>query len=140
MPTTHDTAEANKSITYGMLPSLDSCSKLKQVSFRTAKKNLDVFRFCEAIKPMQLFIESERIKLVKKYGVENTENNGSLIVPKRNFPKFIDELDAVRNMEIKEDIPDLGLTEDDFLEENCEYPKEKHLWLCASDIAAFLKF
>lgn len=135
-----DEPEVTKRITYGDLPSIESCAKLKQISFRTAQKNLSVFRFCEAIKAMQIFVESERIKLVKKYGVESEEDGSTLVVPKRAMYKFFDEFDAVRNMEVKEDIPILGLTEDDFIEENCVYPKDSRNWLCASEIEMFLKF
>ncbi len=119
------------SITYGDLPNRELLTKLSMVSFSTPKKNLDVYRFCNAVNPHLDFILNERQKLLEKYGEK--EQGGTYKV---EVKPFNEAMRGIGVLEVPDDIPDHGLTEEDF--ENCEYPKAKELWLNANDIMFLL--
>lgn len=122
-------------ITYGDIPSADSCRKLSMVSFGSPSKNLRVYKFCEALQHCQDFLENERRKLLNKYGIEESPGHYKVeVIPYNEAMKELSEL------EIEEYIPDHGLTENDFCDEKCEYPRDKSLWMNAADINAILSF
>lgn len=121
---------------YGELPNALTCHKLLNVSFSTAKKNLAVFRFTRAIRGHLEYIDNEKDKLIKQCCHEVPGKPGTF----QTTDIFHEKFGEVLKMEIEEEIPKLPLTEEDFEEDNCQYPAEKSLWLSASDIDFLLKF
>ncbi len=124
--------------TFGDLPQRDACIKLMQVSFSTPQKNLAVYKFCQKVFELRSFYEAERTKLLKKYG-DPTENEGEFLIPKCNVDSYNRELRKLLETEVEEELV-LGLTEDDFSDDNCHYPADKNLWLNAGEIMTFLRF
>lgn len=122
-------------ITYGDIPSRDTCFKLSMVSFDSPSKNLRVYKFCEALRVCQNFFENERHKLMEKYGTE--ESPGKYKVETVPYNTGIKNLIA---LEIDDEIPDHGLTENDFSDDMCQYPTDKNLWLNAAEIRTILAF
>lgn len=119
---------------YGEIPSPLLCHKLVNVSFDTAKKNLAVFRFTSALRGYQEYVENERRKLLEKC-CNPVEGKPGFF---QTTDIFNEKFGEVLNMEIREEIPPLELTEEDF--ENCQYPNEKSLWMNAAEIDGILKF
>lgn len=121
---------------YGDLPKLRVCDKLVNISFNTPQKNLNVFRFYNAVLPMLQFLEAERDKIIMKYGVCDSRNLYTI----KNMVAYKDELTALMEMEIKDNIPILSLTEEDFDDQNCCYPSNKSMWMNGAEISAIIKF
>lgn len=122
-------------ITYGDIPSRDTCFKLSMVSFDSPSKNLRVYKFCEALKLCQNFFENERKKLLEKYGKEES--------PGKYKVETVPYNEGIRNLmglEIEDKIPPHCLTEDDFSDDRCQYPTDKNLWINASEIRTILGF
>lgn len=119
---------------YEDLPSISLCKKLLNVSFKTPQKNLAVYKYVQSIKPMQEFLENERQKLVFKYCIP-TENPSCFDTTDEFFKKF----EEVLKTDIESEVEKLGLSETDFLEEECCYPINKDLWLNANDIERVLR-
>lgn len=128
--------EKENNITFGKLPTRDACYKLLQVSFSTPQKNLSVYRFYKKIFELLDFIDKEWRKIVQKYG-DPTGNDSEHMIPKCRQEEFEEEMKSLFATSV-DDIPSLGLTEDDF--ENCKYPNDEKLWLNAGEIMTFLKF
>lgn len=131
--------EANNSLTFGDLPTRDTCIKLMKVSFASPQKNLAVYKFCTKVFELEAFIESERAKLIEKFG-DPTEKPGEFFIPKHAVGDYHQAITELFKMPIGEDVPQLGLTEDDFADERCKYSDDKAYWLNAGEISALLKF
>lgn len=121
---------------YGELPSAIVCFKLSKISFNTAKKNLCVFRFVSAVRQQQEYVNNEREKLIKQCckaipGKPGTYETNDI---------FNEKFSEVLNVEIEEPLPVLGLSEEDFDDENCCYPDEKLWWMNGSEIETVLSF
>lgn len=125
-------------MTYRDLIIPDICAKLSVVSFSTPKKNLDVFRFISSLRPLQEFFESERNKILSKYGTN--EDGKYTIQGHESVTACQKELDDLADLEITDTIycPDLSF--DDFLDDLCEYPKNKQFWMNANEINALFNF
>lgn len=82
------------------------------------------------------FLENEEKKIANKYG--NRTDAGDLIVPKANLAEYNADLRELLDTEIDGGMPTLGLTEEDFEDCNCVYPKDKELWLNPGEIATIL--
>ena len=123
-------------LTFGMLPQREAFYKLMQASFSTPQKNLAVYRFCQKAYGLLDFLETERSKLVKKYG-DPTGNGSEYMIPTPRLQEYRDALKTLFDTEIEEEMV-LGMTEEDF--ENCQYPADKTLWLNAGEISFFLRF
>lgn len=131
--------ETNNSLTFGDLPTRDTCIKLMKVSFASPQKNLAVYKFCTKVFELEAFIESERAKLIEKFG-DPTENPGEFFIPKHAVGDYQQALTELFKMPIGEDVPQLGLTDDDFADERCKYSDDKTYWLNAGEILTLLKF
>lgn len=82
---------------------------------------------------------NEQNKLLEKYGDE--VEPGKFNLTKENDKKRKKDLNDLLAMEIEpKEIPVLGLNENDFMDENCQYPRDKILWLNASEISTILAF
>lgn len=124
-------------MTYGDLTSREICIKLSMVSFSSPQKNLEVYKFVYALRPLQEFFEVERSKLLQKYGTD--DGNGLFTIYGEAINDFQKDFKAICDIEIQDTIPPLNLTEEDFSEKNCTYPPDKNLWMNANDIDAVLK-
>ncbi len=124
---------------FGDLPNSNTCVKLSMVSFESPQKNLDVYRFISSLKPLQEFFNSERKKLLVKYG--KTDDKGVCsILGEDNVKGYKEGLEAILRLEIKDHIPNPLLEEKDFSEDFCRYPDDKNLWMNAADIDSILTF
>lgn len=126
-------------ITFGMLPCKKSCAKLMQISFSTPQKNLSVYKFCDKVTKFLDFFELERLKLIKQYG-DPTEKEEEFVIPKSRIDEYMSKLDELFNASIGDEELILGLVEDDFSDEKCQYPEDKTSWLTPGEIQLFLRF
>lgn len=131
--------EANNALTLGNLPTRNTCIKLAKISFASPSKNFAVYKFCNKVIEMLDYIEFERTKLVKKYG-DPTEEDGEFIIPKNMVELFQEEFSKMLLLSIDSDFPKLGLTEEDFADDQCAYPDDKTYWLNAGEISTLLRF
>ena len=118
---------------YQDLPSEEIIVKLISTSFENPMLNYQIYKWGNAILPLIKFRESERVKLIKKYGSETEQG---IRVLTENIDKFREEYIKVLEMDITEELPKLNLNESDF--ESCCYPKEKSMWLNAKEIATII--
>lgn len=88
--------------------------------------------------PLFDFIESERIKLIESYEIENEDGTAS--VPDELIRMVLDEFQKILDLEVEVDIPELSVSEEDFENDNISYPKEKELWISGEEIGRILKF
>ena len=128
--------EAKCNPTFGMLPTRESCIKLMAISFSSPQKNLTVYRFCNKVVGFLEFVETERSKIVKKYG-DPTEKEGEYFIPKPRQEEYNREIKELYGTRTDEPL-ELGLTEEDF--EMCHYPNDERMWLSAGEIMIFLGF
>lgn len=124
-------------LTYSDLTSRDNCVKLSMVSFSTPQKNLEVYKFVCALRPLQEFFEIERSKILQKYGTDNGTGLYT-ITGTEKVKAYQDDLQKLLDIEIEENIPCPNLTENDFFSDNCSYPQDKNLWMNAHDIESVL--
>lgn len=114
--------------------------KLSTVSFSSPKKNLEVFKFIQSIRPHQEFYDIELGKMLQKYGEPVPDNPGRFaICGKENVDGYNNALNELLDIDIDNIYP-LNLTIDDFDDNVCTYPDDKSFWLSANDIDAILKF
>lgn len=123
-------------MTYGDLIPYNVAMKLNMVSFRTPQKNLAVYRFVNAMKEAQKFVDIERSKLFEKYGEK--EDDSTTVIKPENIEIFKKELYDILDMEIEETIPSPKLKESDFEDSNCSYPEDKSLWMNGAELEAVL--
>lgn len=122
---------------YKDLPNRTTCVKLMMISFASPQKNLQVFKFAEAIKPLQEFVANEHNKLIDKYGRMNDDGVFAVTNPEAK-KQFAVELEEFLEQDITGTLPKLDLTEDDFSENNCRYPTSSDFWLNAFEINSIL--
>lgn len=122
---------------YGDLIKVETSVKLTMVSFSSAKKNLDVYKFAKSIEPMQSYFENERNKILQKFGKYN--GDGTFTIEKPRLDDFKSAMNELVELEITDSVYCPDLSESDFSDENCQYPNDKDFWLSASDIDAILK-
>lgn len=128
-------------MTYGDLPTVPVCQKLVMVSFDSPQKNLSVYRFTEALRPHQSYIENEKLKLLERLGSPDENHIGRYkLEGQDNINEYSQKLTALLSMEIGASLPAPGVTAEDFFDEKCCYPSDKSLWLSAADIASILEF
>lgn len=123
----------SKRIKLGDLPTQTLLNKLIRVSFSTPQKNMQVFKYFQSVSKSLVFLENEKLKLLRKYG--DPKENGNFWIPKDKTEEFKEELQKLMDVDVTEDICLHGLTEDDFMDENCAYSDDKSSWLNASEIA-----
>lgn len=124
------------------LPKRDTCIKLSVTSFSSPRKNLEVFKFINSIKPFQDYIAQETSKILQKYG-HPSDDGMYTVTGKENVDAYYASLNEVLEIDISEldvDIFSPNLNIEDFEEENCQYPNDKSLWLNASDIDSVINF
>ena len=85
-----------------------------------------------------MFIESEKNKLLKKYGID--EGGGKFRLEGENYVAYSKAWNELLDSDIEVEIPKADFSEDDFTEEKCSYPPEKEMWPSGLDIATFLEF
>ena len=117
---------------YKELPSEKIVHKLLATAFESPSANLKVYNWCNKVLGHIRFLESERVKLVQKYGKENEDGNYS--VPKEKYKEFFEEFREVLEMDIEDKIPEIPVKPDWFDDEKCRYPINKDLWLSPEDI------
>lgn len=109
------------------------------VSFDSPQKNLEVYKFVVAIRPLQEFFEIERSKLLQKYGTDN--GNGHFTIKgKDNIENYQKDIEQLLSLNIQDVIPFPNINIDDFSNECCNYPDDKGLWMNAYDIESVLNF
>lgn len=124
---------------FGDLLNRDICNKLSMISFDSPQKNLKIYQFVSALKPLQDFVETERFKILEKYGEYNYKGYFN-ITGEENVRSYKNEWSAVLDLDTEEKIPSLDLTENDFLDDNCHYPEDKKLWINANDMNTIFDF
>lgn len=122
---------------YGELPNAKIIQKLMSVCFDSPAKNLNVYKFCNAITPMVQYVENERVKLVAKHGAET--DDGGFLVQQDKVNDFYADYTKTLEMDITDKIPVLELNENDF-GDNCIYSSNKEMWLNPAEIAGLLAF
>lgn len=127
-------------MTYGDLPSVEASQKLTMVSFDSPQKNLNVYRFAEALSHHQNYVENEKRKLLERLGTPVENRPGLFALQGDKINEYNQRLREILSAEIDVKLPPPGIVEDDFSEEKCCYPADKSLWISASDIAAILNF
>ncbi len=122
---------------YKDLPKEITINKLISTSFNSPSVNRKVFNWCNQVLLPIKFLESERVKLVHKYGTVDKES-GNITVPNSKIKDFSKDFAEVMEMDIQDKISDFPLEESSFEDENCEYPKTKELWLSPAEIGHLL--
>lgn len=116
------------------------CIKLSMVSFSSPKKNLEVFKFIQSIRPHQEFYDIELSKLLQKYGEPIPDKPGTFSIRgQKNVDGYNNALKELHEIDMDNIYP-LNLTIDDFDDNVCTYPDDKSFWLSANDIDAILTF
>lgn len=121
---------------YKEIPSELTIQKLLATSFESPSANRKVYNWASNILPHIHFLENERIKLVKKYGIKDNKNG--FFVPKSKYPEFWNEFKNILEMDIEGTIEDCPIKEDWFDDDKCSYPKEKELWITPKEIGSIL--
>lgn len=121
---------------YGDLIKGETSVKLTMVSFSSAKKNLDVYKFTKSIEPLMEYYENERSKILQRFGEYN--GNGTFNIPQSSVADFKKSMDELLELEITDNIYCPDLSENDFYDDNCQYPQDKSFWLNAYDISGIL--
>lgn len=127
------------SLTYADLPSRAIMLKLTMVSFNTAQKNLSLFKLAKDLQVYQEAFDNEKNKLLEKHGTPIPNEPGRFIINK-NVDEYSAKKAELLATEIKETLPMVDLTEQDFLNANCQYPQDKTFWLNAVEIGELLEF
>lgn len=122
---------------YKQLPSKTTISKLLATAFESPAANRDVYNWCqEALKHIE-FLESERVKLIQKYGKDDGKGNFSVLP--ENRIKFFNEFGKVLEMDIDVEIRECPVKQSWFNDDKCSYPKNKELWVTPQEIGQFEK-
>lgn len=103
------------------------------ISFSTPQKNLQVFKFVNAIEPIQDYIANEHNKLVDKYGRMNDNGVWEVTNPVAR-EEFREEQKVFLEQDICDPLPQLDLREEDFEDGKCVYPHDKAFWLNAFEL------
>lgn len=122
---------------YKDLPPQKILNKLIATSFESPTNNRMVYDWAESVSKHCKFLESERVKLVQKHGVE--KETGVFAVPQDNFNEFAKDFNSILNMEINEKVDSCPVKEDWFDDDKCQYPKEKELWISPAEIKMIVK-
>lgn len=124
-------------MTYGELPNFEIVNKLRMVSFKDPKKNLEVYRFFLSVKDIYTYLEEEQKKIVVRYGTDRGDRTYSL-AGDATIEAYKKDLENLFDMEIvEEDIYNPNLNEEDF--ETCYYPNNTGAWLSALEIDMMLR-
>lgn len=121
---------------YKDLPKYDTIIKLVQVCFSTPQKNIMMYKLYNYMKENIIFIESEKNKLLKKYGID--EGNGKYTLKGENYVEYVKAWNDLLECEIEGELPKVDFNEDDFNDDKCSYPPEKDMWPSGLDIATLL--
>lgn len=121
---------------YKELPSEKLLQKLLETSFESPSKNRDVFNWCESIMKHVKFLESERRKLVQKYGAD--DGNGTFTVTPEYMKTFQKEFYNILEMDIDSQLESCPIKKDWFDDEKCSYPKNKELWITPQEIGKLI--
>lgn len=122
---------------YKQLPSEKLVQKLMATAFESPAANRDVYNWCQEVLKHIRFLESERVKLIQKYGKDDGKGNFS--VTNENKNKFFSEFKNILEMEIDESISDCPIKQSWFDDDKCSYPKNKDLWVTPQEIGQFEK-
>lgn len=122
------------------LPSVDTTLKLIQISFSEPEKNIEMYKLYVKLRDYQSFLENEKNKLLKKYGKEEKNEQGKYKIEGENVALYRNDLSAILESDMPDDIESPGFDLDDFTSEKCSYPTDKMFWPNAADISAFLSF
>lgn len=121
---------------YKDLPSEKLVQKILATSFGP-KKDREVADWAEQIVKHIRFLESQRIKLVQKFG--ESDEKGNCSVPREKLKDFLQEFEEVKNMEINEVISDCPIKRSWFSDDCCIYSKEEDYRIVPKDIMYFDK-
>lgn len=116
---------------YKDLPKEETIHKLVSIAFDAPARNWQVYEWAESILKCIRFAENERIKLVLKYGDKDAD--GSVKVPTDKIQQFLCDYNKVLESDVDTSAKPIGITKEWF--ENCEYPKDKALWITPAEIA-----
>lgn len=122
---------------YKDLPSERLIQKLLATSFESPAANREVFYWCESVLSCVRFLESERIKLVKKHGT--ADEDGNIKVPKENYKAFAEDFEMLLHMRIDKEIPKCPIEREWFDDERCSFAPEKNLWISPAEIGKVLE-
>lgn len=120
------------------MPNSETCAKLMMVSFRTAKKNLSVYKMVQECSKYNDYLQNERMKLLSKYGTDNRD--GTFKLEGDNVGLFNAKVEEILDTECETNFCIPELAEEDFEEDNCQYPNDKRFWINGRDIMAVLSF
>lgn len=122
---------------YKQLPSEKTIQKLLATAFESPAANRDVYNWCEDVLKHIRFLESERIKLVQKYGKD--DGNGNFSVLKDKYNQFFSEFKNILEMEIDEKIQECPVKQSWFEDDKCNFSTNKDLWFTPQEIGQFSK-
>ena len=113
---------------YKQLPSEKTIQKLLATAFESPAANRDVYNWCEDVLKHIRFLESERIKLVQKYGKD--DGNGNLSVLKDKYNQFLEIDEKRQKWPVKQSW---------FEDDKCNFSTNKDLWFTPQEIGQFEK-
>lgn len=117
---------------YRDLPQERLIQKLLATSFESPSANRDVYDWCDSLLKHIRFLENERIKLVKKYGKE--DSSGGMTVLRDSLESFSKDFGKILEMEINEEVKKCPIQRDWFSDSKCQYPDDKELWITPREI------
>lgn len=124
---------------YKDLPNDTLIQKLLQTSFGTPEKDLLVFNYCDSVLKHVRFLESQRIKLIEKYGKEKEHSMFVDPADSKNYSKFIEDFNNILGMDIQDSALCSCPIRKEWLDnETCSYSKDKNFWLTPKDIGRIL--
>lgn len=122
---------------YKQLPSEKTIQKLLATAFESPAANRDVYNWCEdALKHIR-FLESERIKLVQKYGKNDGKGNVSVTLENREM--FFSDFKDVLEMDIDAEIKECPVKQSWFEDDKCSFSSNKDFWFTPQEIGQFKK-
>lgn len=124
-------------VKYKQLPSEKTINKLLATAFESPAANREVYNWCQEVLKHIRFLESERIKLVQKYGKDDGNGNFSVFQDKR--AEFFSKFAKILEMDIDEEIKSCPVKQSWFDDERCSFSKNKELWFTPQEIGQFEK-
>lgn len=122
---------------YNQLPSEKTVQKLLATAFESPAANRDVYNWCENVLKHIRFLESERVKLVQKYGKD--DGKGNVSVKSENREMFFSSFKDVLEMDIDAEINECPVKQSWFEDDKCNFSSNKDLWFTPQEIGQFQK-
>lgn len=122
---------------YKQLPSEKTIQKLLATAFESPAANREVYNWCEDVLKHIRFLESERVKLVQKYGKD--DGKGNISVTSENRESFFSSFKDVLEMDIDAEIGECPVKQSWFEDDKCSFSSNKDLWFTPQEVGQFQK-